>query len=64
MNNNLDWLINENKPKNKKTTSRDLISPLEKGQPKEHVKKISSGKNDIVERDDQKIIIEDGRELL
>ena len=28
------------------------------------LKKIGSGKNDIIERADQKIVIEDGRELL
>lgn len=50
--------------KDKKTSSRDLIMP-EKNQPKkEDVKKIGSGKNDIIERADQKIVIEDGRQLL
>ena len=51
--------------KNKKTTSRDLISPEQKGQsPKKNVKKIGNGKNDIIERASQKIVIDDGRELL
>lgn len=51
--------------KNKKTTSRDLLTPSEpKSQEKKEVKKISSGKNDIIERADQKVVIEDGRQLL
>jgi len=50
--------------KNKKTSSRDLISPVKKSEPKEQVKKISSDSNDIIERIDQKVVIEDGRELL
>ncbi len=51
--------------KSKKTASRDLMSPDQaKAQPKKEVKKIGSGKNDIIERADQKIVIEDGRELL
>ena len=60
---NLEYL---EEGKNKKTSSRDLMSPdQEKGQAtKESVKKISTGKNDIIERAEQKIIIEDGRELL
>ena len=37
--------------KSKKTTSRDLMSPDQaKTQPKKDVKKIGSGKNDIIER--------------
>jgi hydroxyethylthiazole kinase-like sugar kinase family protein len=31
---------------------------------KQEVKKIGSGKNDIIERADQKVVVEDGRELL
>jgi hypothetical protein len=50
--------------KNKKTSSRDLISPNKKEEPKEQIKKISSNSNDIIERLDQKVVIEDGRELL
>ena len=51
--------------KSKKTTSRDLMSPDQaKTQPKKDVKKIGSGKNDIIERAEQKVVIEDGRELL
>jgi hypothetical protein len=51
--------------KNKKTASRDLITPEHaKGQPQKEVKKIGSGKNDIIERADQKVVVEDGRELL
>ena len=51
--------------KNKKTASRDLITPGQpKTQPEKAVKKISSGKNDIIERTEQKTVIEDGRELL
>lgn len=49
----------------KKTASRDLMSPEQaKSQPKKEVKKIGSGKNDIIERTGQKVVIEDGRELL
>lgn len=51
--------------KNKKTTSRDLISPEQtKGHQKKDVKQIGSGKNDIIERAEQKVVTEDGRELL
>ena len=52
--------------KTKKTTSRDLMSPEQaKNAPvKEDVKKIGSGSNDIIERAGQKVVIEDGRELL
>lgn len=52
--------------KNKKTTSRDLMSPDQvKNVPqKKEVKKIGTGKNDIIERADQKVVTEDGRELL
>lgn len=51
--------------KSKKTASRDLMSPEQaKTQPKKDVKKIGSGKNDIIERAEQKVVIEDGRELL
>lgn len=52
--------------KNKKTTSRDLMSPDQvKNVPqKREVKKIGTGKNDIIERADQKVVTEDGRELL
>ena len=52
--------------KNKKTTSRDLMSPDQaKNVPqKKEVKKIGTGKNDIIERADKKVVTEDGRELL
>lgn len=51
--------------KGKKTSSRDLMSPDQaKSQPQKEVKKIGTGKNDIIERADQKVVIEDGRELL
>jgi hypothetical protein len=51
--------------KSKKTTSRDLMSPDQaKAQPQKEVKKISTGKNDIIERAEQKVVTEDGRELL
>ncbi len=51
--------------KGKRTSSRDLISPEgAKNQPKEDVKQIGSGTNDIIERVEQKVVIEDGRELL
>lgn len=52
--------------KNKKTSSRDLMSPEQaKGHaPKQDVKKIGTGKNDIIERAEQKVVVEDGRELL
>lgn len=52
--------------KGKKTASRDLISPEQaKNAPvKEQVKKIGSGSNDIIENAEQKIVTEDGRELL
>lgn len=52
--------------KSKKTASRDLMSPeqIKNTPPKEDVKKIGSGANDIIENTEQKIVIEDGRELL
>jgi hypothetical protein len=51
--------------KNKKTASRDLMSPDQsKPSPKKDVKKIGSGSNDIIEHAEQKVVIEDGRELL
>lgn len=52
--------------KNKKTTSRDLIAPDKKSPAPapQAPKKIGTGKNDIIERADQKVITEDGRELL
>lgn len=51
--------------KGKKTASRDLMSPDQaKEQPQKEVKKISTGKNDIIERAEQKVVTEDGRELL
>lgn len=51
--------------KGKKTTSRDLMSPDQaKAKPQKEVKKIGTGKNDIIERADQKVVTEDGRELL
>lgn len=59
--NNMELL--ESKSKGKNTSSRDLISP-DKAQPKKETKKIGSGKNDIIERAEQKVVIEDGRELL
>jgi len=49
----------------KKTASRDLMSPDQsKPTPKKDVKKIGSGSNDIIEHAEQKVVIEDGRELL
>lgn len=58
------WIF-EKHNKTKKTSSRDLMSPEEaKAQPKEDVKQIGSGTNDIIERAGQKVVIEDGRELL
>lgn len=66
--NNMNILINtefleENKMK--KTTSRDLMSPEQsKSVPKKEYKKIGFRKNDIIERTEQKVITEDGRELL
>lgn len=55
----------EAKNKGKKTVSRDLIAPGQAKQPqKDSVKKIGFGKNDIIERADQKVVTEDGRELL
>lgn len=52
--------------KTKKTTSRDLMSPEQaKSAPaKQDVKKIGNGSNDIIEHTEQKVITEDGRELL
>lgn len=56
-------LLESNKGKN--TSSRDLMSPDQsKVKTQKEVKKIGSGKNDIIERAEQKIVIEDGRELL
>lgn len=56
-------LFEENKKK--KTSSRDLMTPEEsKSHPQKEVKKIGTGKNDIIERADQKVVTEDGRELL
>lgn len=55
-------MLEENKKK--KTTSRDLVSPQPKQITKEPVKQISSGSNDIIERAGQKVVTEDGRELL
>lgn len=55
----------ESNNKGKKTSSRDLMSPDKPAaEPKKDSKKISSGKNDIIERADQKIVTDDGRELL
>lgn len=55
----------EAKNKGKKTSSRDLMSPEQaQAQPQKEVKKIGSGKNDIIERAEQKVVVEDGRELL
>jgi hypothetical protein len=56
--------IFETNNKGKKTSSKDLMSPEKKTTPKPEVKKIGSGKNDIIERADQKVVVEDGRELL
>lgn len=51
--------------KGKNTSSRDLMSPdHNKNQPAKETKKIGSGKNDIIERAEQKVVVEDGRELL
>jgi hypothetical protein len=56
-------IFSENK--GKKTTSRDLMSPDQaKTSPQKEVKKIGTGKNDIIERAEQKVVTEDGRELL
>lgn len=56
-------LLEENK--GKKTASRDLMSPEQsKAAPQKEPKKIGSGKNDIIERAEQKVVTEDGRELL
>lgn len=58
-------MMYETNNKNKKTSSRDLVSPSKPAvEPKKNSKKISSGKNDIIERADQKIVTDDGRELL
>lgn len=54
----------EGNTKGKKTTSRDLISPNQPAPQKEQVKKIGTGSNDIIERAGEKVITEDGRELL
>jgi len=55
----------EGNNKSKKTTSRDLMSPEQiKSAPKPDVKKIGNGSNDIIENTEQKVVIEDGRELL
>ena len=57
--------MNLHESKNKKTASRDLMSPDQvKPTPKEEVKQIEKGSNDIIERAGQKVVIEDGRELL
>jgi hypothetical protein len=61
------WINTEflDESKGKKTSSRDLMSPDQaKTQPKKEVKKIGTGKNDIIERAEQKVVTEDGRELL
>jgi hypothetical protein len=62
------WINTEflDENKGKKTTSRDLMSPdkSKANPPKEEVKQIGSGSNDIIERAGQKVVIEDGRELL
>ena len=48
-----------------KTASRDFIAPDQtKIVPKEPVKQIGNGSNDIMERVGQKVVTEDGRELL
>lgn len=57
-------MLFESNNKTKKTSSRDLIAPGESKQPTKEVKKIGSGKNDIIERAEQKVVVEDGRELL
>lgn len=55
----------EGSNKGKKTSSRDLISPNQtQAEPQKEAKKIGSGKNDIIERAEQKVVVEDGRELL
>lgn len=51
--------------KNKKTASRDIIPPAKsKPAPRDPVKQIGNGSNDIIERAGQKVVTEDGRELL
>lgn len=50
--------------KSKKTAARDLVSPEKKVETSKVPKKIGNGKNDIIERAEQKVITEDGRELL
>lgn len=52
--------------KSKKTSSRDLMSPdqTKNNTPKKEVKQIGFGSNDIIEQATQKVVIEDGRELL
>ena len=50
--------------KNKKTAARDLISTEKKVEAPNAPKKIGNGKNDIIERAEQKVITDDGRELL
>ena len=53
------------KNKDNKTTDKSLISPEKANEfLKRPEKKISVGKNDIVERDDTIISIDDGRQLL
>ena len=61
------WINSEflGENKRKKTASRDLMSPEQsKSVPQKETKKISTGKNDIIERAEQKVVTEDGRELL
>lgn len=53
----------ESNNKNKKVNSRDLVSPKPAPQ-KSPIKKIGSGANDIIERAGEKVVTEDGRELL
>lgn len=50
--------------KSKKTAARDLISTEKKVEAPKAPKKIGNGKNDIIERAEQKVITDDGRELL
>lgn len=60
------WINSEflDEGKGKKTAARDLISPEKKIETPKEPKQIGNGKNDIIERAEQKVITEDGRELL
>lgn len=56
-------IMNENNNPNNPKNHKGLINPNPVTQSKEQLKKISIGKNDIVERD-SKVITDDGRQLL